>query len=316
VTDSLQGSGSTYPRARWLPGSAGQQGAFSVALSAAMWGLFWIPLRYLDGLSVTGVSAVALVMLAGIVPSVLVLQRLGKLGTLKSVYPWIIGSALALSIVLYFTGVIISDVIRVIFLFYLLPVWTTFAARILYGEPITPIRLAVIALALFGLWLLLGGGNRFPIPANIGDWCGLLAGITWGVSLATIRGKEGIDATTMVCTTSIAATVIAIITAIIMLGTGNSELVSVAQVNSWLLVIVATLAFAFLMLYPAMMGQIWGAQRIAAPTAALLTMTEVLVATVSAYLLIGTDLNAVSMAGAVIILSAVLIDIAVQYKQQ
>lgn len=306
----------TYSRVSWLPGSVVQQGALSVALSAALWGLFWIPLRFLDERGVSGVTAVALVMFAGIIPSVLVLVRAKKLHTLKSAYAWSIGSALGLSIVLYFTGVIISDVIRVIFLFYLLPIWTTLAARVLFGEPVTKLRLLVIALALIGLWLLLGGGNNIPMPSNVGDWCGLLVGITWGVSLAVIRGKDGIDATAMVCTTTVGATAIAIVAAMVLSFSGNSELVSIVNVASWGQVLTATLLFAVLLLFPVLMGQVWGAQRVAAPTAALLTMTEVLVATVSAYLLIGTELNTISMIGAAIILSAVLVDVAVQYMQE
>lgn len=315
MTNPLNGDSYTRQRASWLPGTALQQGAISVVLSAALWGLFWIPLRFLDEHGATGLWAVVLVMSAVSVPSLLLLLVTKKLPTLKSGYNWFVGSLLGLSIVLYFAGVIVSDVIRVIFLFYLLPVWTTLAARFFYQEPITRIRFVVIAMALSGLWLLLGGGNSLPIPSNIGDWCGLLAGITWGVSLAIIRGKEEVDASAMVCTTAIGATFMALIVALVLLNTGNTVLAALPKVDSIAMVAVATLGFSLLVLYPSLVGQIWGAQRVAAPTAALLTMTEILMATVSAYLLIGTDLNFVSMMGAAIILIAVFSDVAMQYKQ-
>lgn len=303
-----------YQRANWLPGNAGQQGALSVALGSAMWGLYWLPLRFLDDRGVTGLWAVALVMLALIIPSAIVLLRTNKLHTLKDGNTWIIGLAMGLSSVLYFTGIIVSDVIRVIFLFYLLPVWTTLAARILYKEAITHSRLLIIGLALIGLWLLLGGGNRIPLPSNIGDWCGLLAGVCWGVSLAVLRGKEDVDASGMVCAVAIAATLISITIAMILVNTGNVELAALPQVNSWMLVLGAALLFSVVLVYPSLLGQVWGAQRVAAPTAALLTMSEIIVATVSAYLIIGTELNQVSMIGAIIILVAVLIDIALKYR--
>jgi len=315
VTSHLSVSSESRPRASWLPGTAHQQGAVSIALSAALWGLFWIPLRFLDEHGVTGLWAVILVMLAVCIPSVLMLVLTNKLQTLKSVRTWLIGSALGLSIVLYFTGVIVSDVIRVIFLFYLLPVWTTLAARVVYKEPITPKRFIVIAMALTGLWLLLGGGNTLPVPSNIGDWCGLFAGITWGISLAFIRGKEDTDASGMVCTTAIGATLMAIAVAMLLLNSDNSQLAALPNVDSVVLIVAATLGFSFMILFPSLVGQIWGAQRVAAPTAALLTMTEIMMATVSAYLLIGTELNTVSLIGASTILLAVFIDIAMQYKQ-
>ena len=132
--------GPSRARANWLPGTAHQQGAVSLALSAALWGLFWIPLRFLDEHGVNGLWSVVLVMAAVCIPSILILVLTGKLHTVKSVQTWLIGSALGLSIVLYFAGVITSDVIRVIFLFYLLPIWTTLAARVIYKEPITRTR--------------------------------------------------------------------------------------------------------------------------------------------------------------------------------
>lgn len=315
MTNHLPNNGKSYSRANWLPGTAGQQGAVSVALGAALWGLFWIPLRFLDEKGVIGLWAVALVMGILIIPAMLALASTNKLHTLKSTDAWIIGGALGLSTVLYFTGIIVSDVIRVVFLFYLLPVWTTLSARILYNEPITRSRLLVIAIALVGLWLLLGGGNSIPLPSNIGDWCGLLAGACWGVSLSAIRGKEDVDAGAMVCTTAIGATVITLAIALLLHLMGNTELATLPTVDSWPLVVSITLAFTTLLLLPSLVGQVWGAQRIAAPTAALLTMSEILVATVSAYVLVGTELNAISFIGALIIFIAVLIDIAMKYKQ-
>lgn len=315
MTNHIPDSSESYPRANWFPGSASQQGAISVALGAALWGLFWIPLRFLDERGVTGLWAVALVMFMLIIPAAIALVRANKLHTLMSSNTWFIGCAMGLSTVLYFTGIIVSDVIRVIFLFYLLPIWTTLTARILYKESITRLRLLIIGIALIGLWLLLGGGNGIPMPSNLGDWCGLLAGMCWGVSLAVIRGRDNVDAGAMVCATAIAATTIAVVVALVLLSMGFTDLVSIPQVSGWLTILIAAVLFSVVMQYPSLLGQIWGAQRIAAPTAALLTMSEILVATVSAYLLIGTDLNTISMVGAVIILIAVCIDIAASYKQ-
>lgn len=315
MTNNLPNNGEFYQRATWFPGSANQQGALGVALGSALWGLFWIPLRFLDENGVTGLWAVALVMFTLIIPCIITLKVSGKLYTLKSGNTWFIGCALGLATVLYFTGIIVSDVIRVVFLFYLLPIWTTIAARILYKEPITRIRLFVIGIALIGLWLLLGGGTSIPIPSNTGDWCGLLAGVCWGVSLAVIRGREDVDASGMVCATAMGATIIAVVVAVVLHNIGNTDLVATPQVDSWPLMFGIALVFSVVLMFPSLIGQIWGAQRVAAPTAALLTMSEIIVATLSAYLLIGTDLNAIAMVGALIILSAVCIDIAMKYKQ-
>ena len=315
MTNQSPASGESHLRVNWFPGSASVQGGIAVAFGAAFWGMFWIPLRYLDEHGVTGLWAVALVMGVLIIPATIALLLTGKLHTLGSFNTWFVGFAMGLSTVLYFTGVIITDVIRVVFLFYLLPVWATLSARLLYNEPITHSRMLVIALALIGMWLLLGGGSGLPIPSNIGDWCGLLAGFCWGVSLTLIRGKDDVDAGGMVLTTAVGATIIALGVASVLLVSSNTELGSVPPIDSLWAVLVPALGFSLLLLYPSLIGQIWGAQRIASPTAALLTMTEILVATVSAYLLIGTELNTISMLGALIILIAVSTDIALKFNQ-
>lgn len=313
MTTDSSGNRSTPPIS-WLPGNSAQQGGFSIAVGAAIWGLYWIPLRFLDSNGIPGLWAVFMVMGLGVIPSLIVIYFSNQSKALANKDPWLIGSALSISTVLYFTGIIFSDVIRVIFLFYLLPVWTTIAARLLYKERITTANAIVIAMALIGLSLLLGGGNSFPIPRNIGDWCGLLAGLCWGFSLSILRGKESVNSIATVLTTCVTGAAYALIAIVLLSTLNNNTVIGELNPGSWLFIGIVGLLFSLFLLYPSMMSQIWGAQRIPAPTAALLTMTEVLVSTLSAYWLIGTDLNAVSVVGALIILSAVLVDIHLKFK--
>ena len=160
-----------------------RRGALAVALGSAVWGLFWLPLRSLDEHGVNGLWAIVLIMGAAALPALILVWQQRESVEFRSATPWLVGFALGTSSVLYFIGLLYSDVVRVIFLFYLLPVWTTFAARIIYGEPIKRQKLFVIAVALSGLWLLLGGGSEPPLPKNIGDWCGIGSGLFWESAL-------------------------------------------------------------------------------------------------------------------------------------
>ena len=165
-------------------------GAMAVLAGASVWGLFWIPLRYLDTLGIGGLWALSLVMATGFIPAFIMARRRRELPDLALSDTWYAGLALGLAMTLYFVALLYTDVIRVIFLFYLLPVWTTISARIIYGEAISPGRISVMLVALFGLWLLLGGGSSFPIPNSLGDWCAIASGLCWGVSLSLLRGRE------------------------------------------------------------------------------------------------------------------------------
>ena len=283
-----------------------QQGALAVGLGSAFWGLFWIPLRYLEQAGLPSLIAVALVLsLSGIAALVVCIYH-RALTELTTPASWIIGINMGLATVLYFYGVMTSDVIRVIFLFYLLPVWTTLAARVIYGEPIGIPQIIVIMTAIIGLWLLLGGVKSIPMPSNAGDWCGLAAGICWGTSLALLKGKAWASPSVHCLCTFLSGALIALIAHLLF--APGTHVQSIPLFANPLTLLVAT-GFSAIIVMPSMMGQVWGAGILPAPTSALLTMTEIIVATISAFLLIGTELSGASAVGALVILIAVLADI-------
>lgn len=289
-------------------------GAIAVTAGSAIWGLFWIPLRYLDELGMHGVWAIVLVMATATLAALIAVAWRQEWSDLRLSQPWSIGFALGLASVLYFIGVLFSDVVRVIFLFYLLPVWTTLAARLIYGEPIRPAQLPVIAAALIGVWLLLGGGSQLPLPQNIGDYCGLAAGMCWGISLALLRGRPiaGPAASSVAALGS--GFMLALVVAIALSLLTDNPSLALPDETALQVGLPAAILFGSVVLFPAMFGQIWGARRIPAPTAALLTMAEIIVATISAGLLIGTELGPVSMIGGAVIVLAVCIDLVVQQR--
>lgn len=288
-----------------------KSGAMAVAGGAAIWGLFWIPLRYLDENGLTGLWAVAAIMAAAIIPALIATIWQREASSFLQRDCWLMAGMLGLATVLYFTAMLYSDVVRVILLFYLLPVWTTLAARIIYGEPIRGAGLIVIAAAILGVWLLLGGGTSVPIPNNIGDWCAVSAGMCWGVSLSLLRSRPQSPPFSSTAATLCVATLLSLSAAIFIQPQvfQASTPALHTKVSFGLQGIPLALIFGAFVLFPAMLGQVWGARRLPAPTAALLTMTEIVVATASAALLIGTDLSTVSLIGGSIIIIAAVVDL-------
>jgi drug/metabolite transporter (DMT)-like permease len=76
----------------------------------------------------------------------------------------------------------------------------------------------------------------------------------------------------------------------------------------WLGVLIAVV-FGLLVLSPSIYLQVWGARFVPSSTAALLTMTEILAATISATLLIGTSMTRISALGGVLIIIAAVADL-------
>ncbi len=106
-------------------------------------------------------------------------------------------------------------------------------------------------------------------------------------------------------------TLIALLASVVLAAEPYTNVLPLLSNTSVLLTVVF---FGAAILLPSMMVQIWGAGILPAPTAALLTMTEIIVATISAYILIGTELKGSSALGALVILIAVLADILIKRR--
>ncbi len=285
------------------------RGGAAIALGAGIWGLFWIPLRYLDQHGVEGPWAVALTLSAGMLIAVpLAIWKSRK--SRKSRW-WFscFGTTIGLATVLYFAAVILSDVVRVVFLFYLLPIWATLLARVLYREQLRLRKLMAVCIAFLGLFMLLGGNGGLPLPQNLGDWFALVSGFLWALSLTLIRGNPELDPYVSASTPFVFGAPLALLLGFFLLHTAPASvqgLPELADVGSLLPI---SILFGCIVLWPSLFAQVWGARLVAAPTAALLTMTEILVATFSAWLLIGSSLTPVAILGGGLIVCAAVLDL-------
>lgn len=291
----------------------------AVALGAAAWGLFWIPLRILDQNGIRGAWAIALIMLLAAFGASLLLwfRRWFAPATharhRRSDRNLLVGASFGLSILCYCLGLLFSDIVRVVLLFYLLPVWTTLAEWLVRRQAIGARRITCIGFCLCGLWLLMGGDFSGPAFGTAGDWFALLAGMLWAFGLVIVSYNRAADQTKTVDALQIMALtfwwafVLAmlcgfVVNAMALLPDAEPPALFHLGVQ-WVHVVVATL-----ILLPAMMGQVWGARFISAQAASLLTMSELVSATLSAALLIGIGLDRTGWVGAVIIILAVLAD--------
>ncbi len=279
------------------------RGALAIAVGAGLWGLFWIPLRYLSEAGFGPFWSAAMAMGAGLPIAVLAAARWGQWRA--DHVPWmaLVGAGIGISEVCYFYAVVSTDVIRAIFLFYMLPIWATLIDRVVFGIRLNPWRAFAILLAFAGLWLLLGGDGGLPVPRNTGDWAGLVAGFFWGSTLSLVRGRAEVDPYWNVASAVFFGTLLAALAAVLI---GSVEFSSGALSPT---LVLGVLAFRILAFWPSMIGQLWGARLVPATRAALLTMTEIVVATISAWVLIGTSMTVLSVIGGMIIVTAVLIDI-------
>jgi drug/metabolite transporter (DMT)-like permease len=272
--------------------------AGAVALSAAVWGLWWLPLRALAeaGLSgpalnatLYGTMTLALLPVAWRRP-----RRLAAGGLLLLRAGGLFGAAL----VSWNLALILGEVVRVTLLFYLAPIWATLLAVTILGERVGALRPLSVLLGLAGALVLLGLGSGVPLPRSAGDWLGLAAGLLFALSVTLVRkgqAIEGLEQTLVACASA------TLLSLLLMLAPTAADGPS-GQVGPGVLAWAALAALAWLL--PCTWLLLWGARHVEPGRVALLLLLEVAVAATSAALLAGEPFGGREAMGCFLILSA------------
>ena len=273
-------------------------------VSASLWGLYWVPLRYLETLEISGAWAVALLNIpAAIVLCTFMLwtsQRYrGSIGKML-----LIGLFTGAGLALYGSGLVHSSVVRATLLFYLTPVWATLIGIVWLGERAAWQRWAAILIGLLGMFMLLSGGGS--VPLNIGDVFAILSGMVWAVGAAMIMRFNKVPVPGMVGIQFLFTSAIAIL-----IGVATATATQYPPATDRLLagapMIFGVSLLAFL---PAVCLIFWAQKFLFPGRAGLLMMSEALMAVLSASLFLPDEqMSGVAWTGAVLIIAACLVEV-------
>ena len=272
-----------------------------IAISGALWGLYWIPVRHLEdrGVGVVWMTlGVFLVALAMFVP---VLVRHPPARAVFTPRMLVTGLLTGGSFVLYSVSIVLTEVVTTILLFYLSPVWATVLGRLLLGERLTVSRLAALVLGLGGLWVVLGDESGLPLPRNLGDWCALAAGITW--ALGTLRVHQDAAVSPIAHTAALFVGGTVVIAILSLLPALEAPVPAVTAPAAAIVLAVAVLSVL------SAGGILWGARLISPGRAGLLLMMEVITGLASAALLAGEPFGVVQVVGSTLIMAAALAEV-------
>ena len=270
------------------------------AYSGVVWGLFWIPFRALDGAGITGAWATALF---DVVPAVLFLPVLvwrwrailaGGPGLLLT------GLVTGTAVVLYADGLVYTEVIRAMLLYYLTPVWSTILARIFLHEPITPLRWLAIALGIAGMLVIFGIDIGAPLPRNVGDWRALAGGFVWAIAAVRMRGDSQSHALEFTSLHFLLGAPVAVLIALLPLAGALEppDATTTAAVLPWLVPVL------LVVVVPGSFAAMWGASNLNPGIVGLLFMTEISVGTATAAIWAGEPFGLREILGIVLITSA------------
>ena len=180
------------------PDAAGNGRAWAVlalVFNAFTWGVSWWPFRqladvglhplWLTGIIYTTAAVGLLIARPAALPEVLRTPALWALvlasGATNACFNW---------------GVSIGDVVRVVLLFYLMPLWTVVLSRLLLGERVSARGAGRVALSLAGAMVVLWPGDSavaaaVVLPGRLPNWLpdalGLLGGLAFALNNVMLR---------------------------------------------------------------------------------------------------------------------------------
>jgi len=272
----------------------------SLVYAATLWGLMWYRYRLLNEAGVGGIAS-------SFVTYTVPLLALGwlhgrELHRARAQWLWLtaLGLAAGWTNLAYVLAMLQGEVVRVLLLFFLSPLWTVLFARFLLHEKLNRAGWAVMALAAGGAMVMLwqpDGG--LPLPTNRAEWLALSAGMMFAFSNVISRHLGGV--TEGAKSVSIWAGVAVLTVTGLWLYPGELDFIEGAGWSVWLLLLGVGLLIGS-MTYAVQ----YGLARVPANQAIIIFLFELVVAAVAAYFLSRERMGLQEWVGAIMIVAASL----------
>ncbi len=161
-----------------------------LVIGAVAWGLGWLPLHHFASVGLVGMPLVLLVygLLSLFAIPVLWFERRAWMPQRNGLLAIAVcgGGATAALV----TALAIGEVVRVMLLFYLAPVWGVLGGWLLLGERLTPLRIGALLLAMLGIALTLNISSALTHPLSGSDWLALAAGLGFSLNNLATRAAD------------------------------------------------------------------------------------------------------------------------------
>jgi drug/metabolite transporter (DMT)-like permease len=267
--------------------------------NALVWGVSWWPLRWLHahGLHPLWATmcffAIGVLVLLGTRPQALRL-------VLQQPMLWALAMAAGATNAAFNWAISIGDVVRVVLLFYLMPLWAVLLAWLLLRERISRVGMLCVAMALGGAVLVLrpadGGWPRFE---GLADWLGLAGGFGFALNNVLLRKQAQVPTSARALAMFMGGLTMPLVLALSLQSQGLIDPLP-APSMSWML---GALGMG-LLFFASNMALQAGASQLPVATTSVIMLTEVVFATASSVWLGGATLTATTLVGGALIVLA------------
>lgn len=270
-------------------------------LSSIFWGLAWIPLKKLSSLGIDGVFLTFVCY--GVMSLMLLPFVCRNASKYLSSYKPLLGIFFAggLANLCFNYAMIYGEVVRVMVLFYLLPVWGVLGGRFILKEKTDAWRWLGVGLAIVGAFILLGGSKMIEQPPSWIDFISLLSGLFFAANIMLFRAVEQVPLGLKLNVLFVGCCIISGV--LLLLGAESVDTPLNMTAIAW------AIFFAVAWLFWANLGSQWAVTKMPAGRSSILIIIELIAAVLSAMWIGGEVLTIHIVIGGLLVLSATGIEV-------
>lgn len=267
---------------------------------ASLWGIVWYPYRVFAQTGIDGLWATFFTYGLALALGLAIFPRQARVLLRIPPAAMLMGLAIGWSNLGYVLGVLEGEIMRVLLLFYLAPLWTPPLARIVLDERLDPWGLGVMALAFVGAMIMLWRPELgVPWPSSRAEWLGLASGFLFALGNVLVRKLQDM--------TDVAKSIV-IWAGVVVAALLHMPASKVAADRAWSLAweqfpLIGIVGIA---LFAMSLALQYGLTRIPANRAIVILLFELVVAAVAAHYLAGEQLRPQDLVGGVFIVAATI----------
>lgn len=273
---------------------------FSLLFGAFVWGIIWYPYRLMAQAGVSGIYSslfVFILTLTIALPYFFVTQK--KIPIWSRDF-WLLSIVAGYTNISYVLAVIDGEVVRVMLLFYLSPVWTIFLSYFMLNEDTHSRHYIAAFISLLGALIMFWQPNHFIDLGLKSDWLALGSGFGFAMTNVMTRKNQHMTINQKALAIWIGVIMVAIIC--ILFDRDTIPSFDFFKLGDALIAITIALCLFFSTLFVQ-----FGVTQIKAVEASSIFLFEIVVAAISSYFLVGESIEIEEWLGGIMIIAGVIL---------
>ena len=267
--------------------------------SSIGWGLTWLPVKAMNDLGLDSMHLIFIAFASGALLFAPWLYKQQHQWRNNIKFMVLIAIAGGFANVTFQTAIYHGDVVRVMILFYMLPVWSVLGGKIFLKEKIDTLRMFAVVMCLSGALLILDVGQTSWQGINWIDLMAIASGMGLAATNILFRFTQDIPVTSKVASTFIGCTVL--IGLVLMIFPTSTPLPQNGAIPM-------AIAYGAVWLALVTFGTQWGVTQMEAGRSSVIIVMELVSAVVSVALLTQANLSMNEIIGGLMVLSAAIME--------